>query len=138
MTPIEPAPVGASWLEILHRPGLVEFAGAFSADVTIEASVLPAPLIGPHDLRAFFEATKKMYTKVGFTFETTDGPRTILGWDGQFAGQRVAGITVLERDATGRICAVHLHHRPFPGVLAFSAELARLLRGQLDADPFPR
>lgn len=138
MTAVESTPAGTAWLDILHRPGLVEFAGAFSPDVTIDASVLPSPLTGPHDVRAFFEATKKMYTTVGFTFESTDGPRTFLGWDGQFAGQQVAGITVLERDADGRICAIHLHHRPFPGVLAFSAELGRLLEGQLDADPFSR
>jgi len=138
MTAHESIPPGITWLEILHRPGLAEFADAFSPNVVIEASVLPSALAGPHDVRAFFEATKKMYTTVGFTFESTVGPRTFLGWNGQFAGQQVAGITVLERDADGCICAIHLHHRPFPGVLAFSAELGHLLEGQLHADPFSR
>jgi hypothetical protein len=138
MTALASSPAGTAWLEILHRADLPEFAAAFSVDVTIEASVLPAALNGAHDVRAFFEATKKMYTSVGFTFESTSGPRTFLGWDGQFAGKRVAGITVLERDGDGRICAIHLHHRPYEGVLAFSAELGRLLKGQLDADPFSR
>jgi hypothetical protein len=134
MTALESVPAGHAWLEILHRPGLAEFAGAFSSGVTIEASVLPSALIGAHDVRAFFETTKKIYSSVGFTFESTVGPRTFLGWEGQFAGQQVAGITVLERDADGRISAIHLHHRPLPAVLAFSAELARRLEGQLDAD----
>ncbi len=136
MTTNEPRTSGIAWMEILQRKSLAEFARAFSLNVVIEASVLPSALTGVHDVRAFFEATKKMYTTVGFTFESTDGPRTLLGWDGEFAGEPVAGITVLEHDTDGRIGAIHLHHRPLSAVLAFSTELGRRLEGQLDGDPF--
>jgi hypothetical protein len=47
-------------------------------------------------------------------------------------------MTALESTQTGGEWLEILHHRPLPAVLAFSAELGRLLEGQLDVDPFSR
>jgi hypothetical protein len=46
----------------------------------------------------------------------------------------VAGVTVLTRNAAGKIESVRLMHRPLSMVLAFSAELARRLQGKLDPE----
>jgi hypothetical protein len=50
-------------------------------------------------------------------------------------GTPAAGVTVLTRNATGKIESVRLMHRPLPMVLAFSAELARRVGGELDPEP---
>jgi hypothetical protein len=47
-------------------------------------------------------------------------------------------VTVLTRNATGKIESVRLMHLPLPMVLAFSAELARRLEGKLDPKPVNR
>ncbi|MFJ8438797.1 hypothetical protein [Kitasatospora griseola] len=46
--------------------------------------------------------------------------------------------TVLVRDQEGRIVKAVVQHRPLSGLLAFSAELGRRLKGQVDDDLFHR
>jgi hypothetical protein len=46
------------------------------------------------------------------------------------------GVTVLTRDAAGRIVRAAIHHRPLGSALRFSAELGERLAGVLDADLF--
>jgi hypothetical protein len=47
-------------------------------------------------------------------------------------------MTALESTPAGDAWLEILNHRPLPAVLAFSAELGRLLEGQLDADRLSR
>jgi hypothetical protein len=47
---------------------------------------------------------------------------------------RIAGITVLERDASGKIVAAAIHHRPLGAVLRFAAEIRDRLAGVIPAD----
>jgi putative SOS response-associated peptidase YedK len=61
----------------------------------------------------------------------------IIEWEARLrGGERVAGVTVLTTDASGKITAIAIHHRPLPGVLRFSAELRRDLAGKIEPDLF--
>ena len=127
---------GKTGSKIIGRKPLDAFAAAFTEDVVLEASVLPDPITGPSGIRSVFSATAAIYETIGFTHETTQGSKTYLEWEGKaLGGLTAAGVTVLTRNATGKIESVRLMHRPLPMVLAFSAELARRLEGKLDPEP---
>jgi hypothetical protein len=121
--------IGHGWLEIIRRPSLNTFAAAFVPDAVLEASVLKAPVVGVAAIRAFFDATRAMYDSIAFVHETRSAVRTYMEWEGQFAGQEVAGTTILAHDDAGLIQSVRLYHRPYEQVTAFSAELAKRLAG---------
>lgn len=121
----QPLLPGHAWLEIVKRSSGDAFAAAFAKNVVLDASVLPAPITGVAGVRRFFEATRGMYDRIGFTGETGEGARTCLEWEGTFDGRNVAGVTILTRDMTDAITSIRLYHRPYDQVVAFSAELAR-------------
>jgi len=129
---------GQDWLEIIRRPTQVTFAAAFTDDVTLVTSVASNRIVGPVDVRHFFDATRTMYDTIGFTHETSEGSRTCLEWQGMFQGREVAGVTILRRNGQGLIEAIQLFHSPYEQVVAFSVELARRLEGKLLPLPFPR
>jgi hypothetical protein len=122
--------VGHGWLEIISRPSLEAFATAFVSDPVLDASVLRVPLIGVAAIRAFFGATRAMYDLIAFVHETRSAARTFLEWEGRFAGQEIAGTTILAHDGVGLIQSIRLYHRPYDQVIAFSAELERRLAGK--------
>ena len=125
--PEQPPYPGAAWTEIVSRPTLEKFSFAFASDVALEASVLSRPIMGPTDLWAFFQATRAMYERIGFTHEIGTKARTCLEWEGVFAGKPVAGVTIITRDDRGAITSVRLHHRPFDQVVAFAGAISRNL-----------
>jgi len=129
---------GRLWSEIIKRPTLVEFSEAFTADVGLDASVLPRTIRGAPDLRAFFDATRGMYETIAFIREENSAFRTYLEWEGVFAGGPVAGATILAKDAAGLIEGVRLYHSPLFVVNEFSAELLRRLAGKMMADMLGR
>jgi hypothetical protein len=49
---------------------------------------------------------------------------------------QIEGVTVLERDASSKIVAAAIHHRPLGPVLRFSAEILDRLAGVIPADQF--
>jgi SnoaL-like domain len=127
---------GQDWVEIIGRKSLDAFAAAFTEDAVLDASVLHDSVKGPSRIRSVFSATAAMYETIVFTHETTQGSKTYLEWEGKaLGGLTAAGVTVLTRNATGKIESVRLMHRPLPMVLAFSAGLARRLEGRLDPEP---
>jgi len=129
-------PAGQNWGEIIGRKSFDAFAAAFTEDAVLEASVLRDPVKGPSGIRSVFSATAAMYETIAFTHETTQGSKTYLEWEGKaLGGLTAAGVTVLTRNAIGKIESVRLMHRPLPMVLAFSAQLARRLEGILDPEP---
>ena len=69
-------PPGHSWLEIIKRPTPEAFAAAFTQDVVLDASVLPRPITGATDVRAFFAATRAMFDAIAFKHAVTGGSRT--------------------------------------------------------------
>jgi hypothetical protein len=119
--------VGHTWLEIVKRPTVETFASAFAKDAVLDASVLVAPIVGVVGIRAFFSETRAMYDSIAFVHETRSAIRTYLEWEGEFAGQDIAGTTILGHDAAGLIESVRIYHRPYDQVIAFSAELTRRL-----------
>ena len=125
--PEQPPNPGAAWTEIVSRPTLEKFSFAFASDVVLEASVLSRPIIGPTGLWAFFQATRAMYERIGFTHEIGTKARTCLEWEGVFADKPVAGVTIITRDDRGAITSVRLHHRPFDQVVAFAETISRHL-----------
>jgi hypothetical protein len=125
--PEQPPDPGEAWTEIVHRPTLEEFSRAFASDVVLEASVVSRPIVGPIGLWAFFQATRAMYERIGFTHEIGTKTRTCLEWEGVFAGKPVAGATIITRDHRGTITSVRLHHRPFDQVVAFAGAISRRL-----------
>lgn len=130
-------PAGHAWLEIITRPSQEAFASAFTTDAVLDTWVASAPIVGAVAIRAFVEATRTMYDDIAFVHGTHSGTRTQLEWEGRFAGRKIAGTTILARDATGAIESVRLYHRPYEQVIAFSAEIARRLSGKLGLQSFP-
>jgi hypothetical protein len=134
-------PPGYLWSEIIRRPTLEEFSAAFTANVTLDASVLPGTIRGAPDVRAFFDTTRGMYDTIAFTWEENGASRTYLEWEGEFAGRLVTGVTILSKDAAGSIESIRLFHSPLFLVNDFSADLLRRLAGKMMADvlrPDPR
>ena len=132
----QPNPPGHAWTEILMRPTQEAFAAAFAKKVVIDTSVATQSIVGPVDLRSFFDASRTMYETIRFTHETNSGSRTCLEWQGKFQGKDIAGTTILEFDATGVIESIQLYHRPYEQVIAYSAELGRRLKGKIDPSIF--
>src|SRR3984885_935357 len=118
---------GEAWSEIVRRTTLEEFSRAFASDVVLEASVVRRPIVGPAGLWAFFQATRAMYERIGFTLEFGTNARTCLEWEGVFAGKPVAGATIITRDERGAITSVQLYHRPLDQVVAFAETISRHL-----------
>lgn len=122
---------GRHWLEIISRPTQEGFATAFTDDVALVTSVASDRIVGPVNVRHFFDATRAMYDVIGFVHETRAGSRTCLEWQARFQGRDVAGVTILRRNDQGLIDAIQLFHSPYEQVVAFSAELKRRLEGKL-------
>jgi hypothetical protein len=127
---------GQDWIDIVRQNGSAEFAKAFSENVVLDTSVMNASCVGVDELGAFFSATSGMYDRIAFTHETVDGVKTYLEWEGQAFGLSVAGSTTLTRNGSGLIESIRLHHRPLHMIVAFSAELARRLKGKVDPKLF--
>ena len=125
---------GHIWSEIIRRPTLGEFSTAFTADVALDASVLPRTVRGAPDIREVFDATRGMYETIAFSREENSASRTYLEWEGVSGGRLVAGATILAKDAAGLIEGVRLYHRPLFMVNEFSTELLRRLAGKMMAD----
>jgi hypothetical protein len=133
----QPDPPGHAWFELLKRPTQEAFAAAFSKNVILDTSIATRSIIGPVDLRHFFDTSRTMYDAINFTHETSSGSRTCLEWEGKFQGKDIAGTTILAFDANGVIESIQLYHRPYEQVAAYSAELGRRLKGKIDPSIFP-
>jgi hypothetical protein len=131
------SPTGQTWLEIIKRPTQEAFASAFTNNVVLDTSVASSSIVGPVAVRAFFDATRAMYSEICFVHETHSGARTHLEWEGRFAGEEIAGATILSYNTDGVIESIRLYHRPYEQVISFSAELARRLAGAVDPAAFP-
>jgi ketosteroid isomerase-like protein len=129
-------PPGHNWLEIIKRPTPEAFAAAFTKDVVLDASVLPRSITGATDVQAFFGATRAMFDAIAFKHEVTAGSRTYLEWEGTYQGNNIAGLTVLTKDAAGLNESIRVYYRPYNVVVAFSADLAGRLAGNMTVDPF--
>jgi hypothetical protein len=113
------------------------FGEAFAPSVVLEASVLTRRVEGRKRVQTILGVASRLYEALDFTRRAKDGDRTYQEWEARLhGGERVAGVTVLTTDASGKITAIAIHHRPLPGVLRFSAELRRDLAGKIEPDLF--
>ena len=74
----QPNPPGHAWLEVLKRPTQEAFAAAFAKNIVIDTSIATRSIVGPVDLRRFFDASHTMYDTINFTHETSSPSRTCL------------------------------------------------------------
>ncbi|MEX3968198.1 alpha/beta fold hydrolase [Paraburkholderia sp. EG286B] len=131
------APQG--WTRAFEHKSADAFADTFDPNVTLEASVLAKPVVGREQVKTVMAAASKIYEAISFTHEARHELRDYLEWKVQaFGGEQMRGITVLTKNAQGKIIHVAIHHRPLGGALKFSAELARVLQGQVDTSFFYR
>jgi hypothetical protein len=127
---------GHVWFEIVRRPTEEAFAAAFATDVVLDTSIANRRIVGPPAIWHFFQASRTMYDSIRFTHETSAGSRTCLEWEGKFQARDIAGTTLIAIDADGAIKSMQLFHRPYEQVIAYSAELARRLKGKIDPSIF--
>ncbi|MEU3445443.1 hypothetical protein AB0926_34010 [Streptomyces griseoincarnatus] len=81
----------------------------------------------------------RVYESLEFIRQTRDGDRSYLEWEATaFGGMRLLGSTILVRNDAGEITRAVIRHRPLQGLLAFSAELGRLLDGRVADGTFHR
>lgn len=131
------APQG--WTRAFGHKSADAFADAFAPNVVLEASVLAKPIVGVDQVKTVMTAASRIYEALSFTHEAHNDMRDYLEWEVQaFGGEQMRGITVLTKNAQGKIVHVAIHHRPLGGALKFSAELGRVLQGQVDASFFNR
>jgi pimeloyl-ACP methyl ester carboxylesterase len=129
------APQG--WTRAFEQKSAAAFADAFAADIVLEASVLAKPVVGAEQVKTVMGAASKIYEALEFTHEAMQGLRTYLEWEAQaFGGEKLCGITILTKNADGKIVRAAIHHRPLGSALKLSTELGRRLQGQVDASHF--
>ena len=114
-----------------------EFAEQFADEIVFEATTLAKPVEGKQSVAAVLATTSSIYESLEFTAEAQSTSTTYLQWRATaFGGMRIDGVTVLERDASGKIVTAAIHHRPLGAVLRFSAEIRDRLAGVIPADYF--
>ena len=80
-----------------------------------------------------------MYEYLAFLAQAKSDGRTWLEWKARtFSGLELAGVTVLEINAAGKITSIGIHHRSLEALLKFSAELGRRTEGKIDSSHFYR
>ena len=100
------------------------FADEFADDIVLEASTLAEPIRGRQQVAQVLAAASAIYESLEFTAEAHDASTTYLQWKATaFGGMPISGITILDRDATGKVVKAAIHHRPLGVVLRFAAEI---------------
>jgi hypothetical protein len=136
MTTTDTGGPGDFWREIVARETLGYFATAFADDVVFETSSCNRTVRGPAELRTLIRAMSSLYSSLEFVAQNDALDRTYLEWTGSALGEDVAGVTVIERDASGKITSVRLHQRPLGAVVRFANELGRRQIPEFSADDF--
>src|SRR4051794_24755436 len=116
------------WTNAFASKSADAFGKAFADDVVLEASVLTRPVEGRDQVMRVMGTASGIYESLVFTQEASAGRRTYLEWEATaFGGMVLRGVTVLTKDADGRIVRAAIHHRPLGAALRFSAELGERL-----------
>jgi hypothetical protein len=137
MTQTKHAPTADGWRRSFADQSQSEFAEQFADEIVLEATTLAKPAEGKDSAAAVLAAASSIYESLEFTAEVQSASTTYLQWGATaFGGMRIEGVTVLERDASGKIVAAAIHHRPLGAVLRFSAEIRDRLAGVIPADHF--
>jgi pimeloyl-ACP methyl ester carboxylesterase len=121
----------------LHEDKPSRLASRFADDIVLEGSVFAKPVTGKTQVEAALAATGSLYESLQFTAEAHNTTTSYLQWTARaFGGCEAKGVTVIQRDATGAVTSVALHHRPMSAVLRFSAALRERLATVVPGDHF--
>jgi hypothetical protein len=131
------APTSDEWRRGFADQSQRQFAEQFADEIVLEATTLAKPVEGVHGVAAVLAAASSIYESLAITAEAQSASTTYLQWRATaFGGMQVEGVTVLERDVSGKIVAAAIHHRPLLAVLRFSAAIRDHLAGVIPADHF--
>jgi hypothetical protein len=107
----------------------------FADEIVLEATTLAKPIEGKPSVAAVLATASSIYEFLELTAEAQSAPTTYLQWRATaFEGMQMEGVTVLERDVSGKIVAAAIH--PLGPVLRFAAEIRDRLAGVIPADSF--
>ncbi|MEU1183919.1 alpha/beta hydrolase [Streptomyces sp. NPDC005820] len=127
----------SGWRSGFSEQSASTFGEAFAEDVVLEASVLVKPVTGRTRVASVMAAASAIYESLEFTAEASDSATTYLQWKATaFGGVQLFGVTVLEKDAEGKVARAAIHHRPLGAALQFSATIRDRLDGVVPADHF--
>ncbi|MBN3510471.1 nuclear transport factor 2 family protein [Mycolicibacterium septicum] len=127
----------AGWRRAFAEQSRAGFAEAFADGVVLDATTLIEPVVGRDAVATVLGVASSIYEALEFTAETTDGSTSYVQWRATaFGGMAIRGITILDRDAEGRIVSAAIHHRPLGVVLRFSAEIRDRLAGVIPSTHF--
>ncbi|MGB8206669.1 MAG: alpha/beta fold hydrolase, partial [Mycobacterium sp.] len=125
------------WRQGFAEQSQATFADEFADEVVLDATTLAKPIKGKQQVAQVLATASSIYESLEFTAEAHHGPTTYLQWKATaFGGMQIRGITILDRDASGKIVAAAIHHRPLGAVLRFAAEIRNQLAAEIPADHF--
>ena len=127
----------SGWRQGFAEQSQATFADEFADEVVLDATTLAKPVKGKQRVAQVLATASSIYESLEFTAEAHNGPTTYLQWQATaFGGMQIRGITILDRDASGKIVAAAIHHRPLGAVLRFAAEIRNRLAAEIPADHF--
>jgi hypothetical protein len=131
------APTTGGWRRSFAGQSQSQFAEQFADEIVLEATTLAKPVEGKPGVAAVLATASSIYESLEFTAEAQSASTTYLQWRATaFGGMQMEGVTVLERDVSGKIVAAAIHHRPLGAVLRFAAEIRDRLAGEIPVDSF--
>jgi hypothetical protein len=127
----------AGWRQAFVDKDQASFADEFADDIVLEASTLAKPVEGKQQVAKVMATASGIYESLEFTTEAHSHLTTYLQWRATaFGGVEIKGITVLERNSSGKIASAAIHHRSLDVVLRFAAEIRNRLSGVVAAEHF--
>ena len=125
------------WTQAFADKSADSFAEKFAEDVVLEASALQRPAEGRELVKTIMGTASNIYESLVFTHEAHEGSRSYLEWEATaLGGITMSGVTVLAKNADGKIVRAAIHHRPLGALHKFSGELRRRLDGAVDSSYF--
>jgi pimeloyl-ACP methyl ester carboxylesterase len=127
----------SGWRQGFAEQSQATFADEFADEVVLDATTLTKPITGKQQVAQVLATASSIYESLKFTAEADDASTTYLQWKATaFGGTQISGITILDRDASGKIVTAAIHHRPLGAVLRFATEIRNRLAGVIPADHF--
>jgi pimeloyl-ACP methyl ester carboxylesterase len=127
----------SGWRRGFAEQSQATFADEFADEVVFDATTLAKPITGKQQVAQVLATASSIYESLEFTAEAHDGSTMYLQWKATaFGGTQIRGITILDRDASGKIVTAAIHHRPLGAVLRFATEIRNRLAGVIPADHF--
>ncbi|MDH6198320.1 pimeloyl-ACP methyl ester carboxylesterase [Mycobacterium frederiksbergense] len=127
---VQETAAAAGWRRSFAEKSADRFAETFAEHIVFEATTLPDAVQGRDQVAATLAAASTIYESLEFTAEVHSGSTSYLQWRATaFDGMAMSGVTILDRDADGKIVKLAIHHRPLGAVLRFAAEIQKRTEG---------